>query len=940
MGIGSSRRSCKPEDLTDLLESSKKLFETYLSEKNDTLKRTKEEIENFLILKNINSSKEKMKKKLNEEDDIIIYEILNRIVQILKEKVTSLSENASCPIELKAPLNTLIYAAPKLKIKELKEFRKVFEDKYGSDYINKVDKDEEHLVNEVLTEKLKNRIYSDQLIKAKLKIFCEEKKIDSKFLDDINSSQLNNSSRLRKVNTIHSSLNISLFDRSLIKPEEREEIERNNNYTKSKNKIEEDKKDEIEKENIEEKKEENEDNNSDKLSEEFREIEKNDPFKRLKTLEDPENPFVIKEGKDIFSTYDENIDRKCYEINNIENWAESFYNIKTGIILDKYKELISKSEFRTFFEALNYEYGLNNCEINLQKAFDIYKKAADTTTDTLSMYRLYHIYKRDFAKFNIKERNQILELFYIMKCFTYLTSFEKNNNLFQRFNIGAEIRVLIMNEEKKFYYWYYNIFAFLQKNYSYYDIDKDDAILIEAIIYHYFEQKTEYRTDDMNDKFFNLIDKGNPHAIYNLLCLYPEEKNYLKYYSQLIDKNYYRGFADYYKIAPDQENALTTLKKSISNGYISHIKEYFRIFMLNNEIEDIVKSPELKSELIYIINIFIDNIIFDDIQILFDFIFMRNKLIKHYNLEEEFKKSSDDCLKEIINYLNGFMKGKDDENKNKIIKYFGKDYYSLIYTLYGNYCYLGIKGIMEKNYNETLKIYNYLLKKDDGFLIDRYYLYYIYMIKNKQRNLNKENKNEDKELIDLEKKLLNLFYNDISVEKIKTYPPSFFYYLSRLYRNNTIKTKDLILEYVFLNRASNAKIMELKNVDSQIFEDKYYIIKAKKKVAEKSKEENFKKIMEGKGAINIEGYGEDGIICPICLENKKSIIALPCKHFFCGSCMEKLLDDGSCPICRTQIKITFDITTKKESLIQSKFVPSGPYYDDELVDDPFDIASM
>jgi len=173
--------------------------------------------------------------------------------------------------------------------------------------------------------------------------------------------------------------------------------------------------------------------------------------------------------------------------------------------------------------------------------------------------------------------------------------------------------------------------------------------------------------------------------------------------------------------------------------------------MLKNEIEDIAKSPTLKSELTYIINILIDNIILDDIQTLFDFVFMRNMLIKHYNFEEEFKKNSVNYLKEIINYLNGFMKGKDDENKNKIIKYFGKDYYSIIYTLYGTYCYLGIKGIMEKNYNETLNKFNYLLKKDDGFLIDRYYLYYIYMIKNKQRNLNKENKKEDKELIELKK---------------------------------------------------------------------------------------------------------------------------------------------------------------------------------------------
>jgi hypothetical protein len=42
MGIGSSRRNDKPEDLTNLLESSKKVFETYLSEKNDTLKHIKE----------------------------------------------------------------------------------------------------------------------------------------------------------------------------------------------------------------------------------------------------------------------------------------------------------------------------------------------------------------------------------------------------------------------------------------------------------------------------------------------------------------------------------------------------------------------------------------------------------------------------------------------------------------------------------------------------------------------------------------------------------------------------------------------------------------------------------------------------------------------------------------------------------------------------------
>ena len=55
--------------------------------------------------------------------------------------------------------------------------------------------------------------------------------------------------------------------------------------------------------------------------------------------------------------------------------------------------------------------------------------------------------------------------------------------------------------------------------------------------------------------------------------------------------------------------------------------------------------------------------------------------------------------------------------------------------------------------------------------------------------------------------------------------------------------------------------------------------------------------------------------------------------------MNKLLDDGYCPICRTEIKIIFDFNSKKESLIKSKLVPLKS--DDSLdnFDDPFDDAS-
>ena len=134
---------------------------------------------------------------------------------------------------------------------------------------------------------------------------------------------------------------------------------------------------------------------------------------------------IFEEGENLFLPINKNLDEQCYKLNNITNWAESFYNLKSGVILQRYRQIMSKTEYNKFFEALNYEYGINNFPHDVNKAFKIYKTAAETSTDTLSMYRLYRIYKKDFKKFNLKKRNCVLEKFYIMKCYAYLTSREK-----------------------------------------------------------------------------------------------------------------------------------------------------------------------------------------------------------------------------------------------------------------------------------------------------------------------------------------------------------------------------------------------------------------------------------------------------------------------------------------------------------------------------------
>ena len=237
--------------------------------------------------------------------------------------------------------------------------------------------------------------------------------------------------------------------------------------------------------------------------------------------------------------------------------------------------------------------------------------------------------------------------------------------------------------------------------------------------------------------------------------------------------------------------------------------------------------------------------------------------------------------------------------------------------------YYGVSGFVEKNLKELL---NYI-KVNEHLLNNKKYLYIYYKIKLKDRKIaknikkkndsnNKDNIN-DEDLKKLEKKVLKIYYDDFTAENIKKYPPSFFYILSTLYSSSSIDNEDIIFEYVLLNRAANASLSDKNYLDFNNFEEQYLQFKAKKKLIEKSDKVDFKDLTKVKGIINVEGYGDDGIICPICFENQKSTICLPCKHFFCSTCIKKLIKKGSCPICRREIKITFDINLKKEDLIKS-----------------------
>ena len=149
MGISSSKRSDEKE-LKNLILKSQKTCIQFKKLKEDNIRQTKEELISLLIQKELNISKEKMKKILEGEDYITIYDILNHILEILKEKCTSIVTNLTCPYELKAPLHSVIYTANLIENKELKEFMEKIKKLYGSEFISEAIDNKANLVNEVI----------------------------------------------------------------------------------------------------------------------------------------------------------------------------------------------------------------------------------------------------------------------------------------------------------------------------------------------------------------------------------------------------------------------------------------------------------------------------------------------------------------------------------------------------------------------------------------------------------------------------------------------------------------------------------------------------------------------------------------------------------------------------------------------------------------------
>ena len=633
---------------------------------------------------------------------------------------------------------------------------------------------------------------------------------------------------------------------------------------------------------------------------------------------------IFEQGKKIYPINND-CDERLDDNYQIENWYETFYHLKKGKLYQRFVDITKKSCYSKFFLGLDYEYGVNGKKKDLNKAFKTYIDAAENNNDTFAMFRLYHLFKKDYLKFNKNYRDRILEKYYLFKCFSYLRyqEMERELNLCNRYDIKLEV-IIHFEEEDINRNKFRKFIEFLKKYYSYYNIKKSDVEFIEIIInikIIYEDEMDIYleitKLSDLinNKENKDILEYEYKYAYVNKLLI-DEEKEAI--FKKLYDLKYYKSYIDYSLFLYSKNRnieALKILSEARNNGILSAGFLYFDIYLdTYNNFDDLMikaKNEFNKScELYNLIQILIDDINIESIYSFYEFIFLRKICFKHYNLGNLINIYFYDYTKDIIDFLINITKEKDISNGKLLIqKYFGDDANFKEYHLACGVAYFyGLKNILNRNIDKAL--YHIKIAYECG-LSDSYkrfcyfYLYKISQILNKEKNLKKYSKNEqlvtDDDLKKMESKLFQYYF--ISIDRnIDNLSSSYFYYLSHLYNKKIGNPGDKIMEYICLNKAIGY-INHSPGTGSIIsFYRKY---KSKKNLEKNKKEcdEIFRKNASNKKKDN-EGYGDNGDICPICFDKERTMMCLPCKHLLCEGCINKI---KKCAICRKNILLRYKI---------------------------------
>lgn len=175
----------RPIEVKTYVMSCQNKMSLYRNKKVYEIKKKKDEAIAALKQNNLDIAKAKMESIIRLEDTITVYDILGPLCEILKERITYLCEAQEVPPDIKAQLDTIIYASSRIDVDDLYQLRSLVQRKYGAYYIEAADQNKDGLVNINVVEKLKIKPPVDAFLTIRLKQLCKEKKFNYEFPEEI-----------------------------------------------------------------------------------------------------------------------------------------------------------------------------------------------------------------------------------------------------------------------------------------------------------------------------------------------------------------------------------------------------------------------------------------------------------------------------------------------------------------------------------------------------------------------------------------------------------------------------------------------------------------------------------------------------------------------------------------------------------------------------------
>ena len=332
-----------------------------------------------------------------------------------------------------------------------------------------------------------------------------------------------------------------------------------------------------------------------------------------------------------------------------------------------------KVEFKNFFEASQYEYGSFDTEIDLQKAFNIYKKYADLN-DYYCMYKMHVIYLCEYEKFNVP-LNRVLEKIYLLKCLAFFPNYiiDWREKIFETVDVPYEIAVSL-DLEDTYLEKYQLFFDLLFEQREKYNLSENDVNLIKGAFLCCFHREGSELPKISFSTLNSLMPKNElDYAYYQAKnrCIFINtdlklnaisDSEIEKFYEEVENKKLYELYGDYINYLLNKKNRanpkiIELASDAANKGFLFNSFRAYQCYIDYYDFDEIMQDYNKAST---ILDYLLEEVVFEKL-LLGQFILLIGFLIKYSKFPDKIISKYLIYVKEINDFISSSLIKKEKE---------------------------------------------------------------------------------------------------------------------------------------------------------------------------------------------------------------------------------------------------------------------------------------